>query len=272
MSWVSEVFVGLKDQFTEYKNGFQGPAAGYNNYIGKDLRDLFVSRRNYPNHIIYQLRHNGTEDHVWTIEQLANNRGYIIYQSFFETYSLKAWLSSNINGMYNPDDGEIMMINVVKNEVNKMIQYVSNGQLDINSDLSNSPIPAYFIPFVDYIRDYNRESVLSNFRRAWSQWGKGQAINWKSFSVYLNKLADMTAYFKNNVNTENLFSEKVFNDWIDLFGSPSPVHYFNMPNNAITNLAFAQSPRGYDFQVKVTVLKDSENCEANFNVLSKYLS
>jgi hypothetical protein len=270
MSWVSEVFVGLKDQFVEYKNGFDGPSAGYDNYIGKDLKDLFVSRRNDPNHIIYQLRHNGTETHIWTIEQLAKNKGYIIYQSFYDTYSLKAWLSKNINGMYNADNGEIMMLKTVKSEVNKFIQYVSNGQLDINSDLRNTSIPAYFIPFVNYVRNYNKETVLNNFKRAWNQWGKGKVIDWKSFRVYVDKLADMTSYFKNNVNTANLFSEKIFNDWIDLYGSPSPTHYFNMPNNAITDLAFAQSPRGYDFQIKVVVLKDTENCKANYDVLAKY--
>jgi hypothetical protein len=64
MSWVSEVFLGLTVQYEEYKNGFQGPKAGYKNLIGNDLKSLFVNNRYNPGHIIYQVRHNGTEDHV----------------------------------------------------------------------------------------------------------------------------------------------------------------------------------------------------------------
>jgi hypothetical protein len=64
MSWVSEAFLGLTTQYDEYKNGFQGPNAGYKNLVGEDLKSLFVNNRYNPGHIIYQLRHNGTEDHV----------------------------------------------------------------------------------------------------------------------------------------------------------------------------------------------------------------
>jgi hypothetical protein len=64
MSWVSEAFLGLTAQYDEYKNGFQGPNAGYKNLIGDDLKSLFTNNRYNPGHIIYQVRHNGTEDHV----------------------------------------------------------------------------------------------------------------------------------------------------------------------------------------------------------------
>lgn len=64
MSWVSEVFLGLRTQYDEYKNGFDGPKAGFKNYYGDDLKKLFVNNRFSPCRIIYQLKHNGTEDHV----------------------------------------------------------------------------------------------------------------------------------------------------------------------------------------------------------------
>lgn len=39
--WVSEVFEGLPYQYEEYKNGKHGTKAGYKNYIGSDLIELF---------------------------------------------------------------------------------------------------------------------------------------------------------------------------------------------------------------------------------------
>ncbi len=70
----------------------------------------------------------------------------------------------------------------------------------------------------------------------------------------------MTSYLKQNANSQTLFSEKVYNDWIDLFGSPNPVHYSNFPNNAINNFLFS-SHRSYDFQVKTVILDKSQSCQ-----------
>lgn len=65
-SWVTEVFQGLKSQYIEYKNddSQNGEKAGYELYIGDDLRKLFKDKKDSPYGIAYNMRHIGPEDHV----------------------------------------------------------------------------------------------------------------------------------------------------------------------------------------------------------------
>ena len=68
------------------------------------------------------------------------------------------------------------------------------------------------------------------------EYGKSQVIQWSSFETYLNTLAYITSYFEKFDNTTTLFSEKVWNDWIDLLASPNPVHFPNFPTNGLTSI------------------------------------
>jgi hypothetical protein len=202
---------------------------------------------------------------------LPNKQGYRIYQSYNDAYSLKAWLSENITGLFNATDGDIMIFNKVKFQVNGLIQQLTNGQFNINSNLSNVvQIPQVFLPFIKYVRDYNQTKAVDIFKRALNKYGKSKILSWETFSNYIDILANMTSYLKENVNTQTLFSEKIYNNWIDLFGSPNPVHFVNLPNNAVTNFLF-NPKRNYDFQVKTIILDKSQSCEENFFILKNYL-
>lgn len=66
LSYVTEVFVGLANQYNEskYDDYFDGSKVGYSFLTGNDLRNLFVNNRNKPYPIIYQIRFTGNEDHV----------------------------------------------------------------------------------------------------------------------------------------------------------------------------------------------------------------
>ncbi len=66
VSWVSEVFEGISNQFDEVKNdnGFNGEKSGYQLAIGSSLIKIFEQNKNSACPIIYKMRHTGTEDHV----------------------------------------------------------------------------------------------------------------------------------------------------------------------------------------------------------------
>lgn len=251
MSWVTELFEGLRSQYnmSKYDDGINGAQAGYSLVIGDDLRKLFDDNKNKLYPIVYHMRHTGTEDHVWTIEQLPMGSGYRIYQSYHDAYSLKAWLSTSLDGLYDAEHGDIMLFNELKSRVNEFIKQFSGGKYNISSDLDNAPeLPAFFIPFCKYVKNYNQTTATDNLKRAWNKYGKGQVVSWETMKNYIDIVANMTTYFKQNDNTQNLFNEKIFNDWIDLFGSPNPVHYPNLPHNGITSLILPG--RSYRFEVK----------------------
>jgi hypothetical protein len=65
-SWVSEVFVGLANQYLDSKNDQieDGTAIGYNYLVGDELKSLFNTNKNSAYTIIYQVRMVGDEDHV----------------------------------------------------------------------------------------------------------------------------------------------------------------------------------------------------------------
>jgi hypothetical protein len=66
MSWVSEVFLGLENQFQEskYDDSLFGALSGYDLAIGDELVKLYELSKTKNDSIIYQMRHTGTEDHV----------------------------------------------------------------------------------------------------------------------------------------------------------------------------------------------------------------
>lgn len=66
MGYLSEAFVGLEKQFEFFKkfDGLNGTNMGFQNLIGEPIRQLFQDNKNSSSHLIYLLRHTGTEDHV----------------------------------------------------------------------------------------------------------------------------------------------------------------------------------------------------------------
>jgi hypothetical protein len=112
-----------------------------------------------------------------------------------------------------------MLFNEVKAQASGFVKQFTNGKYDLNSNWSNSTdIPQAYKPFLQYVKDYNQQTAISNFNRAWTKYGKGVTLSWNAFQNYVNILANLSTYFKTTDNTGSLFNEKIWNDWIDLFG------------------------------------------------------
>jgi len=174
---------------------------------------------------------------VWFIEQLPNQVGYRVYQSYNGAYSLKAWLSENVDEMFA--SGDIQVFYKVKNATNDLIKAVSGGTLDINSDLTTTPlIPTDYKPFITYVKNYGEAEAVGVFKMAWEQYGKGRIISWAEMSQYINKVQSMANYFRQYQNTIVPYSAQQHIDWLNLYGSPNPVHFPLMANNAITQYIF----------------------------------
>ena len=190
------------------------------------------------------------------------NGGYRIYQSYHDAYSLNAWLSTSVDNLYNAVSGDIMLFNEVKYMADQTLQKITGGKQSLYSNWENSTdIPDIMKPFLKYVRDYNQATVMSNFKRAWSKYGQGKVIPWESFQTYVNTLVGIASYFKANDNTATLFSEKIWNDWIDLFASPNPVHFPNLPLNALTSILLPG--KTFRFEIKKVDLTSPPNCYYN---------
>ena len=112
-----------------------------------------------------------------------------------------------------------MLFNEVKAQASGFVKQFTNGKYDLNSNWSNSTeIPQIYKPFLQYVKDYNQHTAISNFNRAWSKYGKGVTLSWNDFQTYVNTLAELSTYFKTNDNTGAFFSQKTWDDWINLFG------------------------------------------------------
>ena len=103
-SWEAELLQGLRRQYQEikikYPNGkpINYDASGYHIETGQKIVDLFTRNLENKHRILYLMEIVGPLDHVWMIEQLPNGKGYRIHQSYNNAYSLKAWLSSSLEG------------------------------------------------------------------------------------------------------------------------------------------------------------------------------
>ena len=143
---------------------------------------------------------------------------------------------------------------------------LTNGAYNITTfDSASNLIPAFFLPYARYVRDYNETTATNNFKRAWQMYGQGKILSWSTVQSYIRTLANLTTYLNAYDNTATLFDEKIFNDWIDLFAAPDLVHFPNLPNNAIGNLIFKD--RVYRFESKVTILTQPTSCVYNANIV-----
>lgn len=193
---------------------------------------------------------------------MPSGAGYRIYQSYFQAYSLKAWLSNSTVGLFDADFGDIMVFGELKEQVNIIIQKFTNNKHNLTSGFENATdFPDEFKPFCLFVKNYNETTAMNNFIKAWNVYGQGKVISWAQMEDYINKVADMTIYFDKYANTADLFSEKIYNDWTDLFGSPNPVHFPNLAYNAIHQNLFQE--RVYRFEILVSKFKESD-CDNHF--------
>ncbi|WP_147449987.1 hypothetical protein [Corallococcus carmarthensis] len=276
-AWVTEVFEGLERQYPEYRHddGIDGSRAGYTVVHGDELAGFFQARAGRDATTVYHVRHTGTEDHVFTVEQLPAGSGYRIYQSYVSAYSLKAWLSESTSGLFEADTGELMIWRGLQSAVNSQLARVSGGAASLDN---LDAVPAGFAfarPYYEYVRDYDEAAVLANFERAWTRYGQGRVLSAETFfGDYLLKLARLETYFRQNDHLGTAFPEEIWSTWIELYASPNPLHFPELPNNFITDLLLAD--RDYRLEVLEVVLPGdaqavSAACAENARVLEASL-
>ncbi|RKG79397.1 hypothetical protein [Corallococcus terminator] len=276
-SWVTEVFEGLEQQYVEsrHDDGIDGSRAGYRVVRGDELQGLFQVHAGSARTVIYHVRHTGTEDHVFTVEQLPRGQGYRIYQSYINAYSLNAWLSTSTTGLYAADTGELMLWRGLQAAVNQSLAQISGGQASLDN-LDALPADWEFArPYYEYVRDYDEARILANFERAWTRYGQGRVLTQAEFfDDYLVKLAGLEVYFRQNDHLGTPFPEEVWNTWIELYASPNVLHFPGLPNNVITDMLLAG--RDYRLEILEVVLPGDDDavkqaCAANTSILDASL-
>lgn len=262
-SWVSEIFEGLSIQFEENKYS-DYKSAGYENLIGKNFTNFFKKKMNSTNNsIIYHLKHTGTHDHDYVLEQLSNKKGYRLYQSYNSAYSLKAWLSENITNLY--EKGEIMLpLNMISQIKQLLASY--NASLDNLEGLPNEL--KGFLPYLTFVKNLNQSVVEKNFIAGWEKYGKNKILNESTILEYIGGVEKLTDYFNENDNTNKILSEEIFNLWIELYSSPDPVYFPGMPINFLINILWPGEKRVYRFEVLANEISNNEtlnsiNCLEN---------
>ncbi len=263
-SWITEVFEGTNSdiQFKEnkYDNGFIGTnGAGYENVTGDQLVKIFKDKKDSSNRIVYHMRMTGTQDHVWAIEQSPAANGYRIYQSYNDGYSLNAWLASDITSSF--DKGDIIEPNKLKAKVGGAVKKLTNGAASLE-DLSKLPVNLIPLkPYLEWVRDYKKEAVIANFKKAWEEYGKGKLLLWKEFEKYLSNLKKFADYFAANDTTTNPFSKEIYDLWIAMFGSPNPIYWPNLPNNILSSMLLPG--KKFRFEILTAMLPEKTACVEN---------
>ncbi|MDM8523545.1 hypothetical protein QUF80_09265 [Desulfococcaceae bacterium HSG8] len=255
-SWVTEIFEGIASQYTEYKNdpdGIDGSGAGYETRIGDALVSYFAERADSEKPIIYHLRHTGSEDHVFAVEQLPNGQGYRIYQSYRDAYSLYAWLSHSTDGLFKADNGDIKVWRILQATVDGFIMQMSGGQASLNNLEALPETLQPLLPYIEYVRDYDENKIMANFKTAWNLYGKGRILSKEEFfDDYLAKTAVLTEYLNEYDTTDSARPQNIWETWIGLYGSPNSLHFPNFPNNFLTSMLYPD--RIYRFEIMSVVL------------------
>lgn len=266
-SWVTEVYEGLFPQYSEYYyyDSENGKMAGYR----QDVQNLMNTLGKFPYRIIYKIRHTGIHDHVFTVEQLPSRLGYRIYQSYKDSHSLGAWLSSNLTGLFNAVNGSIMLPQETRKMIDGFLKQMSNNKVSL-ANLQNLPQDLKLIlPFLKYIRDVNESLIVNNFKKAWSKWGQGKVISYSDFwNIYMNDLTIISDFFKKNSDQSTPFPEEIYEKWIGLFGSADNTVFPGLPTNFIANM-IGRKP-DYRFEVIAKYIlgyDEDQDCMNNANIL-----
>jgi hypothetical protein len=279
MSWITEVFESLESQYVEYQNGKQGLKAGYKNFIGNDVIKFFEAQKTVKDRVIYHLQHVGTGDHVFTIEQVPDEKSgsmYRIYQTYNGAYSNKAWLANALtDDLYKHGDIIIPHLTYCINHSNNkslLCMQLRSMFEGLRSALEGKD-PIYD-KFLEYIQTYDIQRATEMFKRSWQLYGQSRLLSTsKFFGDYLIKTKNVTEYMNVWSKTSTPFDAAVFNQWIDLYGSPPPTYFPGMPSNSLQALfAKVDYPSGYGFEIKAVYLKNNDekinsDCSKNAAIL-----
>lgn len=272
-AWVGEVFTGLEAQFPEYQNYFPDlPAAveaasdgyAYVDATGDKLLPLFEANSDVGDkRVIYRFKHTGMIDHVWLVEQLPNDAGFRVYQSYNGAYSLHAWLSTNVDGMYGPDDEGYDLVDFerVRASFNGVVGMMCNNTVTSLEDaemISTTTCPDMAVigpidivkEWAVYVQNYDEAEMTANFKKSWDLYGKGMTISPDDFKAgYLADLGQLSASIKTaSADPSVEWSEEMHALWLELFASPSPM---NWPGIPFASFPASTGLQGYQLEVSI---------------------
>jgi hypothetical protein len=190
---------------------------------------------------------------VYTIEQLPNNGGFRVYQSYAQAYSLRSWLAESVPPRELFEEGQLMLNEELKGIVNSTLMLVTLGRNSIDN-IYEPPLPPILdpiFPYIEYVALYDEQQVVENLLKAANAFGHGQIIDARTFEAqFVAQLAEMTSYLQANSGSSVPFSERIFNMWIDLHASPNPLHFPGVAHDAISNILLPGREFAAVFNVK----------------------
>lgn len=262
--WIDGIYMGTPHQYEELRlasDGY-GVDAGFQDVMGNNkTRDLFSKYADLEGSLVlYKFQTFGALDHVWAVLQVPGPK-YKVFQSYNMAYSLYAWMSSQLNGLFV--DGHIRYWDDVRSYLKAYLEK-NGGQLYDNGTITfPANTPPKFQEWARYIVDYNQTMIEANLVKAWDKFGQNKLLDKTPFMTdyvdVLQKLMDAT---KPLVNTAAVWTQELHDQWISLFGSPNPVCYPGVPFNTLTADAPQQT---LELQVRVEIVEMERNsCQENY--------
>lgn len=257
-NWIEELFIGLAAQYGELKREANVSTFAFLN--GTGLVDLFKRKAGSWNRIIYHFEMTSNVQQVWLVDQLPYNKGYRVYMSNNDAFSLHAWLTPGNFSQLNASN-----LLVWKKAINNMREFLKKWSAH------PSNIPAQLRPWNDFVQNYSMSDVKRNLQKAWDAFGKGMVLSQNVFfEKYLMKLGNLTDAMTNIAGTSTHWTQKLQDDWINLFGSPNPTVYPGLPYNTYDVGSFKNSSSLAYRMIEIDELTES-SCPAHMSIMREFL-
>ncbi|KAG2489857.1 hypothetical protein HYH03_011663 [Edaphochlamys debaryana] len=262
-NWAGEVFEGLEGQYPYMLAGGTGDnkapntAAEYKAYYGDEVTALFKEYASSSKSYIFYIYHGAAADHVLLVEQLANQQGYRVYQSYNSVYSLKAWLepgnTDTLAALWGPDPskGHLIPNNKLYGIIDNIITTTFNGTFSAANPPPITLVGPDFHAFITYWLNQatNKTQIVDDVYKSKVKYGGGRIIPQAEFHEgYVATFNKLTAWYKDNLvaGGNARMPQDIFDAWTDLYGSPNPVVGAGLPINIVAEI---QLP--YFMQIKV---------------------
>jgi len=264
-NWIEEILQGLSMQFNDLRKESQGNMSSFTNITGqKQLLDIFTKHSGSWKRLLYQFSIASHVKNVWTVEQLSYGKGYRIYMSNADAFSINAWLSPTVKDLNTLRGKSIFVWTNAKGISNKFLKKYSASLDNLGG------VPASLKPWMESIRDYNISQVDKNLQKAWKPFGGGAVIpKTIFFDQYLAVLGRLTDSLTSLVGTSNPWTKELQDDWIKLFGSPNPMLYPGLPYNTYSGGVNRKHP----LSVRVITIDElnEANCPTNMRILRNFI-
>ena len=264
-NWIDEILQGLSIQFNDLRKQSQGNMSGFTNITGrKQLLDIFTKHSGSWKRLLYHFSIASHTKNVWIVEQLSYGKGYRIYMSNADAFSINAWLSPTVNDLNKLRGKEIFVWTNAKGMSNNFLKRYS-ASLD-----KLGGVPVHLRPWMESIRDYNISQVDKNLQKAWKPFGGGAVIpRTIFFDQYLAVLGRLTDSLISLVGTSNPWTKELQENWIKLFGSPNPMLYPGVAYNTYSGGIARKHP----LSVRITTIDElnEANCPTNMMILRKFI-